>query len=133
MNDAIAGHVPLSIGSVFVTKPHLDSKRMRALAVTSTRRASDLPDVPTVAENGFPGFDAPAWWAVLASAKTPPDIVRRMNEELNKALKNPEVAQKLDAQGIDVVGGSVDKAKTFIESQMDIWAKVVKDNNIVAD
>ena len=56
-----------------------------------------------------------------------------MNEELNKALKSPEVAQKLDAQGIDVVGGSVDKAKTFIESQMDIWAKVVKDNNIVAD
>ena len=133
MNDAIAGHVPLSIGSVFVTKPHLDSKRLRPLAVTTTHRVSDLPDVPTIAENGFPGFDAPAWWAVLASAKTPPEIVRRMNEELNKALKNPEIAQKLDAQGIDIVGGSVDKARTFIEAQMDTWSKVVRDNNIKAD
>ncbi len=133
MNDAIAGHVPLSIGSVFVTKPHLDSQRMRALAVTSTKRAQDLPNVPTIAEMGFPGFDAPSWWAVLASAKTPPEIVKRMNEELNRVLKNPEVAQKLDAQGIDVVGGSADKARTFIDGQMDIWAKVVKDNNISAE
>ncbi len=133
MNDAIAGHVPLSIGSVFVTKPHIDSKRMRPLAVTSSKRAADLPDVPTIAENGFPGFEAPAWWAVLASSKTPPDIVRKMNDELNKALKNPEIAAKLDLQGIDIVGGSVDRAKVFIDNQMDIWSKVVKDNNIKAD
>ncbi|MFN0005347.1 MAG: tripartite tricarboxylate transporter substrate binding protein [Burkholderiaceae bacterium] len=133
MNDAIAGHVPLSIGSVFVTKPHIDSKRMRPLAVTSPKRAADLPDVPTIAENGFPGFEAPAWWAVLASSKTPPDIVRKMNEELNKALKNPEIAAKLDLQGIDIVGGSVERAKVFIDNQMDIWSKVVKDNNIKAD
>jgi len=133
MNDAIAGHVPLSIGSVFVTKPHIDSKRMRPLAVTSSKRAADLPDVPTIAENGFPGFEAPAWWAVLASSKTPPDIVRKMNEELNKALKNPEIAAKLDLQGIDIVGGSVERAKVFIDNQMDIWSKVVKDNNIKAD
>jgi tripartite-type tricarboxylate transporter receptor subunit TctC len=66
MQDAVAGHVPLSIGSVFVTKPHIDSKRMRPLAVTSSKRSPELPDVPTVAESGFPGFDAPAWWAVLA-------------------------------------------------------------------
>ena len=133
MNDAIAGHVPLSIGSVFVTKPHIDSKRMRPLAVTSSKRAQDLPDVPTIAESGFPGFEAPAWWAVLASAKTPPEIVKRMNEELNKALKNPEIAAKLDAQGIDITGGSVERARVFIENQMDIWSKVVKDNNIKAD
>ncbi len=133
MNDAIAGHVPISIGSVFVTKPHIDSKRMRPLAVTSSKRAADLPDVPTIAENGFPGFEAPAWWAVLASSKTPPDIVKKMNEELNKALKNPEIASKLDQQGIDIVGGSVERARGFIDNQMDIWSKVVKDNNIKAD
>ncbi len=133
MSDAIAGHVPLSIGTVFLTKPHIDSGRMRPLAVTTTKRAADLPNVPTVAENGYPGFDAPAWWAVLASAKTPPEIVKRMNEELNKVLKNPEVAQKLDAQGIDISGGSVAQATTFIDKQMDVWSKVVKDNNIKAD
>ena len=133
MNDAVAGHVPLSIGSVFVTKPHIDSKRMRPLVVTTSKRAPDLPDVPTVAESGFPGFEAPAWWAILAPAKTPPEIIKRMNEEVNKALKNPEVAKKLDLQGIDVVGGTPEAARVFIDKQIDTWAKVVKDNNIKPD
>ena len=133
MNDAVAGHVPLSIGSVFVTKPHIDSGRMRPLAVTSSKRSPDLPNVPTIAESGYPGFEAPAWWAVLAPAKTPPDILKRMNDALNTALKNPDIAKKFDAQGIDVVGGSADTARVFMDKQMDIWAKVVKDNNIKAD
>lgn len=133
MIDAVAGHVPMSIGSVFVTKPHIDSGRMRPLAVTSSKRSPDLPNVPTIAESGYPGFEAPAWWAVLAPAKTPPDILKRMNEALNVILKTPDIAKKLDAQGIDVVGGSPDAARVFMDKQMDIWAKVVKDNNIKAD
>ena len=133
MTDAVAGHVPLSIGSVFVTKPHIDSKRMRPLVVTTTKRSPDLPEVPTLAESGFAGFEAPAWWAVLAPAKTPPEIVKRMNEELNKILKSPDLAKRMDAQGIDVVGGTTESARVFIEKQMDIWGKVVKDNNIKAD
>jgi tripartite-type tricarboxylate transporter receptor subunit TctC len=133
MTDAVAGHVPLSIGSVFVTKPHIDNKRLRALAVTTSKRSPDLPDVPTLAESGVAGFDAPAWWAILAPAKTPPEILKRMNEEVNKALKTPEIAKKLEAQGIDVVGGSPEVARVFIEKQMDIWAKVVKDNGIKPD
>jgi len=133
MIDAVAGHVPLSIGSVFVTKPHIDSGRLRPLAVTSSKRSPNLPNVPTIAENGYPGFEAPAWWAILAPAKTPPDILKRMNDALNSVLKNPDIAKKLDAQGIDVLGGSADTARVFIDMQMDIWAKVVKDNNIKAD
>ena len=133
MNDAIAGHVPLSIGSVFVTKPHIDSGRMRPLVVTTSKRSPDLPNVPTMAESGIAGFEAPAWWAILAPAKTPPEILKRMNEEVNKALKNVDIAKKLDAQGIDIVGGSPEVARVFIDKQMDIWAKVVKDNGIKAD
>ena len=133
MNDAIAGHVPLSIGSVFLTKPHLDSKRLRALAVTTSKRSANLPDVPTVAESGFAGFDAPAWWAVLAPAKTPPEIVKRMNDEINTALKSPEVATKLAAQGIEVRTGTSQAAQAFIEGQIDVWAKVVRDNGIKAE
>ena len=133
MSDAISGHVPLSIASVFVTKPHIDSGRMRPLAVTTSKRAADLPNVPTIAENGYPGFEAPAWWGVLAPAKTPPEIAKRMNEELNKVLKNPEVAKKLDAQGIDVMGGTSAQAGAFIDKQITTWAKVVKDNGIKAD
>ena len=133
MNDALAGHVSLAIGSVFLVKPHIDSKRLRALAVTTSARSPHLPGVPTMAESGFAGFDAPAWWAVLAPAKTPPEILKRMNEELNKILRQPDVAKRFDAQGIDIVGGTSDSARAFIEHQMDIWSKVVKDNNIKAD
>ena len=133
MTDAVAGHVPLSIGSVFVTKPHIDSGRLRPLAVTTSKRSPDLPNVPTVAESGFAGFDAPAWWAIIAPAKTPPDVLKRMNEEINKALKNPDIAKKLSDQGIDIIGGSPESAAVFIDKQIDIWAKVVKDNGIKAD
>jgi tripartite-type tricarboxylate transporter receptor subunit TctC len=133
MSDAVAGHVPLSIGSVFVTKPHIDSGRLRPLAVTTSKRAPELPHVPTVAESGFAGFDAPAWWAILAPAKTPPEVIKRMNEEVNKALKNPEIAKKLSAQGIEIVGGSSDSARVFIDTQIETWAKVVRDNGIKAD
>ena len=133
MTDAVAGHVPLSIGSVFVTKPHIDNGRLRPLAVTTSKRSPELPNVPTVAESGFAGFDAPAWWAIIAPAKTPPEVIKRMNEEINKALKNPDIAKKLSAQGIEIIGGSPEAAGVFIEKQIDIWAKVVKDNGIKAD
>ena len=133
MNDAIAGHVPLAVGSVFLSKPHIDSKRIRPLAVTTSKRSPNLPDVPTFAESGFPGFDAPAWWAVLAPGRTPPEIVARMNEAINTALKSPDVAAKLGSQGIVVNIGTPAAAQAFIENQVDVWAKVVKANNIKAD
>lgn len=133
MNDAIAGHVPLAIGSVFLSKPHIESKRLRALAVTTSQRSPNLPEVPTIAESGFAGFDAPAWWAVLAPAKTPPEIVKRVNDEIAKALAQPDVAQKLAAQGITVFKGPPAAAQAFVDAQIDLWSKVVKANNIKAD
>jgi tripartite-type tricarboxylate transporter receptor subunit TctC len=133
MQDAVAGHVPLSVASIFVTKPHIESKRLRPLAVTTSKRSPELPDVPTVAESGYPGFDAPAWWGVLTSAKVPLEIVGRMNEEINKVLKVPEIAAKLAGQGMTVVGGTPDAARTFIDKQIDTWSQVVKDNNIKAE
>jgi tripartite-type tricarboxylate transporter receptor subunit TctC len=133
MQDAVAGHVPLAIGTIVLAKPHIDSKRLRPLAVTTSNRSPDLPDVPTVAESGYAGFDAPAWWGVLTSAKVPPEIVRRMNEEINKALKVPEIASKLAAQGMTVVGGPPEVARSFIDKQIDTWAVVVRENNIKAD
>ena len=133
MNDVIAGHVPLSIGSVFLTKPHIDSKRLRALAVTTSARSPNLPDVPTLAESGFAGFDAPAWWAVLAPAKTPPEIIKRLNDEINAALKQPDVAKKLADQGIELRASTPQAAQAFIDKQIDVWSRVVRDNGIKAD
>jgi tripartite-type tricarboxylate transporter receptor subunit TctC len=133
MQDAVGGHVPLVIGSVFVVKPHAQSGKVRPLAVTTSKRSPEMPDVPTLNELGFAGFEAPAWWAVLAPAKTPPELVARMNAEINKALKNPDIAKRLDAQGIDIIGGAPEVARNFIQKQMEIWGKVVKENAIKAD
>ena len=133
MQDAIGGHVPLVIGSVFVVKPHIDSGRVRPLAVTTAKRSPDLPNVPTLAELGYGQFEAPAWWAVLAPAKTPPDILAKMNAAMNKVLQDPDTAKKLQSQGINVIGGTPDTARVFIEKQVDIWGKVVKDYGIKAD
>lgn len=133
MNDAVAGHVPVSIGSVFLLKPHIEAGKIRPLAVTTSRRVAALPNVPTVAESGFTGFDAPAWWAVVAPARTPPDVLRQMNDALNAALRQPDVAARLAGQGIEVRGGTAEAARTFIDDQIDTWAKVVKENGIKAD
>lgn len=133
MQDAIGGHVPMVVGSVFVVKPHIDSGRVRALAVTTAKRSPELPNVPTLAELGYGQFEAPAWWAVLAPAKTPPEIIAKMNAAMNAVMQNPEVAKKLQAQGINVIGGTPETARVFIEKQVDIWGKVVKDYGIKAD
>ena len=133
MQDAIGGHVPMVVGSVFVVKPHIDSGRVRALAVTTAKRSPELPNVPTLAELGYGQFEAPAWWAVLAPAKTPPEIIAKMNAAMNAVMQNPEVAKKLQAQGINVIGGTPETARVFIEMQVDIWGKVVKDYGIKAD
>jgi tripartite-type tricarboxylate transporter receptor subunit TctC len=133
MNDAVAGHVPLSIGSVFLLKPHIESGKLRPLAVTTSQRVTALPNVPTVAESGFAGFDAPAWWAVVAPARVPAAVMKQMNDALNAALKQPDVASRLAGQGIEVRGGTPEAARAFIDGQITTWAKVVKDNDIKAD
>ena len=86
--------------------------------------------MPTISESGFPGFSAPAWWAVLAPGKTPPAVVDAMNKALNKALKTPAVAEKFKAQGIQIVGGTPEAAQEFIGKQIGIWGKFVIENGI---
>ena len=130
MQDALGGQVQLAIGSEFLVKPHIDRGSVIPLVITTAKRAPGLPNVPTVAESGFPGFSAPAWWAVLAPGKTPPAIVDAMNVALNKALKNPAVSEKFKSQGIEIVGGSPETARDFIGKQIGIWGKFVIENNI---
>lgn len=130
MADALAGHVPLAIGSIFLIKPHIDSSRVVPLAVTSTQRSKDLPNIPTIAESGFPGFDAPAWWGVIAPVKTPPEMVRKMHQAMAVVLKRADIAKKLDDQGIDILAGNPETFNTFLDKQMNIWGKFVIDNKI---
>jgi tripartite-type tricarboxylate transporter receptor subunit TctC len=132
MQDALAGHVPLAIGSLFLVKPHVDAGGVIPLAVTTSKRSPEMPNVPTVAESGYPNFEAPAWWAIIAPAKTPAAIVNRMHEEVAKALKNPEIAQRLKSQGIDLTALGPKPAQDFVNKQIDVWGAFIKANNIKA-
>ena len=107
-------------------------KMLVPLAVTSAKRSPRLPDVPTVSEQGVPGFESVAWWGVLAPAGTPPAIIAKLNEELAKALKTPEVAEKLSAQGMEIVGSKPEALQSLVQAEITRWAKVVKDNKIKA-
>ena len=132
MNDAVGGQVPLAIGTVFLVTPHVKGGRVKALGVTSPTPSAQLPGVKPVAEQGVPGFSALAWWGIIVPAKTPPAMVQRIHDEIAKALKDPGVAEKLGAQGMDVLGGGPAELDRFLRGEIARWAKVVKDNNIRA-
>jgi tripartite-type tricarboxylate transporter receptor subunit TctC len=130
--DAIAGHVPVAIASVALLSPHIQAGALRPIAVTSAKRYAKLPDTPAIAELGITGFDAEAWWGLLAPAKTPSDIVVRMNVAMAKALREPAVERSLNDQGLEYQLSSPKAFGEFIEGEIVRWAKVIKDNKIVA-
>jgi tripartite-type tricarboxylate transporter receptor subunit TctC len=130
--DAIAGHVPVAIASVALLSPHIQAGALRPVAVTSAKRYAQLPDTPTIAQLGIVGFDAEAWWGLLAPAKTPSDIIMRMNAAMAKALREPAVERSLHDQGIEYQLSSPKGFGDFIEGEIVRWAKVIKDNKIVA-
>jgi tripartite-type tricarboxylate transporter receptor subunit TctC len=133
ITDALAGHVPLAIGTIALLSPHIQAGSLRPLAVTAATRAKQLPNVPTIAELGVQGFEAQSWWGLLAPAKIRPDIVARMNAATAKALADPRVKQGLTEQGVDYVLSSPDEFGQFIASEVARWAKVIKANNIVGE
>jgi len=132
IQDAIAGHVPLAIGTTFLLSPHINTKAIRPVAVTGTVRVPQFPDVPTLAEQGFKGFEAYAWWGVLAPIKTPQPILDRMHAELVKVLKTPAASERLTAQGMDIVASSPGEFTKFLNGEIERWGKVVRDNKIKA-
>jgi tripartite-type tricarboxylate transporter receptor subunit TctC len=115
---------------MFLVKPHADAGGIVPLAVTTLKRSPEMPNVPTIAESGYPNFEAPAWWAVIAPAKTPAAIVNKMHDEVAKALRSPDVAARLKAQGIDVQALGPKPAQDFVNKQIDVWGKFVKENDI---
>ena len=130
--DGIAGHVPITMATYALWAPHLGSGRLRPLAVTSAKRMAQLPEVPTLAESGVPGFAAEAWWGVLAPAGTPPAMIARMNADLTKVLKLPAVQERLVQMGVAVTASSPDELGKFVAGEVSRWGKVVRDNKIKA-
>jgi tripartite-type tricarboxylate transporter receptor subunit TctC len=132
MNDTVAGHMPIAIGTVFLAQPHVKAGTVRPMAVTGAKRHPGLPDTPTLAESGIKNFEALAYWGLIAPAKTPPEIVNRMHAEMQKALKDPAVAERLGAQGMTITGQGPAEFRAFMQKEIDRWSKVVKDNQISA-
>jgi tripartite-type tricarboxylate transporter receptor subunit TctC len=132
MTDALGNQVPLAIGTVFLMTPHVKSGKVKALAVTSLKPTPQLPGAAPMAEQGVPGFSALAWWGVIAPAGTPKEIVRRMHDEMAKALKAPGLAEKLTSQGMDIAGGSPEEMDAFLRAEITRWGQVVKQNRVKA-
>ena len=129
--DAIGGQIDFAIGSVAVVVQHVRAGKLRAIAVTGDKRSHTMPDVPALAEQGFPGFSALAWWGVLGPANLPPPVVRKLNGELAKVLNTPEVRTQLaDQLGMDLVVSSPEGLQKWVATEMARWGKVVRENNI---
>jgi len=133
IQDVMAGHVPLMFDTTVVAAPHIQSGKVRALAVTSTKRVKSLPNVPTMAEAGVKGYEIVSWQGIFAPAGTPKEIVQRLNAEIVKILKLPDVRERLEALGLDPVGNTPDEFAAFQKAEIAKWAKVVKDAKITAD
>ena len=132
--DLLGGQIDLGIGSAALLTPHVRSGKVRAVATTGDKRASSLPDVPTLVEQGIPGVTAHAWWGVLAPAGTPSPILDKFHAELKKALNLPDVRKTLTENlGMELVVSSPEELQKWIVAEMQRWGKVVKDNKIRAD
>jgi len=130
--DVIGGQVPAMFG-VSTVLPQVQAGKLRALATTGARRFSLLPQVPTIAESGFPGFEATAWYGLLAPARTPQTVVTRLHGEAVRALKSPEVKERLEATGFEIVGNTPDAFATYIKSEISKWREVAEASGTKAD
>jgi tripartite-type tricarboxylate transporter receptor subunit TctC len=133
ITDVIARQVDATFTGIPALLPHIKSGRLRALAVSSTARLPSLPDVPTVAESGFPGFEADQWYGVVAPAGTPAELVTRLNAEINKALALPEVARQLAAEGAEGRPGTPQVFGALIAREIPRWREVVRVGRIKPD
>ena len=133
IQDVMAGHVPLMFDTTVVAAPHIQSGKVRALAVTSTKRVGSLPGVPTMTEAGVKGYEIVSWQGVFAPAGTPKEIVQRLNAEIVKILKMPDMRERLAGLGLDPVGNTPDEFAAFQQAEIARWAKLVKEAKITAD
>lgn len=124
--DLISGQVSLWFPTIPGALPHIKGGRMRALAAAGARRSPALPDVPTVAEAALPGFEASTWYAILAPAGVPKDIIAKLNAEFLKALRAPDMQTRLNAQGIESIGSTPAQLAAHLRSELPKWARVVK-------
>lgn len=131
--DLVSGQIQLGIMSMAPTLPHIKSGKLRALAVTSPGRSPVLPELPTVAESGYPGYEVRSWYGLFAPVKTPRAIVVKLNEEIAAVLKQRDTIEIFAAQGVEPGGNTVEDFTAFIKSETERWGRVVKAINLKID
>ena len=130
LTDLLSGRVQLMFSSVVAILPHIKSEKLRGLAVTGSRRLPSMPDLPTIAESGLPGYEASSWYGVLAPAGTPREIVVKLNAEFVKALAQPEVRTSLLAEGAEPVGGTPEQFAAHIRYEKERLGKLIREAKI---
>ena len=130
---AVSGEVPLSIGTVPSLGQHIKAGTLRPLGVTTEGVSRHLPGVQSFAQQGFPGFEAATWLALLGRAGTPEPVLRRMGEAVSQILSAPELRARIEEQGVDVAAGGAERCRRFLNSEVQRWGQVIRDNNITLD
>jgi tripartite-type tricarboxylate transporter receptor subunit TctC len=133
LNDVIAGQVPIFFGSVASTKQFVDAGKLNALAVTSRKRASSMPSVPTMTEAGIVSYEVYEWNALFAPAATPNTILQKLTDGISKVTQSAEFVEKVNSLGGEVFQGNAEVADVFIKTQMTQWAKLIKSGKITVD
>ena len=131
--DLLAGRVPVGFTTILSVQQHLKANRLRAIAVSSTRRSASLPNAPTIAESGVPGYEFVGWWGVVAPAKTPAAIINRLNAEFVKIQREPFMAEHLSQEGAEPRTNSPQEFGQFLRNETAKWTKVARDNNLKAE
>lgn len=133
LTDLIGGQVQYSFDTMTAATPHVKTGKAVAIAQTRLKRAAGHPSVPTMAESGFPGFEATTWYGLVGPGRMSPALARRINEDVNKVLVMPDVMERLEASGAEDGGGSTEKFAQFIQIEQQKWAKVIKDAGVKVD
>jgi tripartite-type tricarboxylate transporter receptor subunit TctC len=130
--DLLSGQVSLMFNNMLSAMPHVKNNRLRAVAVTSTKRSAAVPELPTIAET-VPGYEASGWYAALAPAATPRELITRLNNDMNRVMKMPDVTQRLAGDGVEAVGTTAEQFGRYLQQEIVKWGKVVKASGAKAD
>jgi tripartite-type tricarboxylate transporter receptor subunit TctC len=133
LQSVIGGHVPMAFNPPSPLLPHIQSGAIRPVAITTLKRTAVLPDIPTIAESGFPGFEATTWHAFVAPAGTPKDVIAALHSAISATVNDPAVRKALTDLGIDVVGGTPEELRAYLKSEIPKWAEVVKASGAKVD
>lgn len=130
LSDTIAGQVQFNLGSLVQMVPHVRSGKLKALGVSSAKRNAAMPEVPTIAEAGVPGFEVSNWWGILAPAGTPPQVLDRLYKEINVVLDSPEMRKRFELEGAEVIRMQPAEMTSFVARETGKWTRVVKEAGI---